>query len=201
MLSALRPESLARLRFPLGELTKPEVREIAAAAALPVAGRAESQDLCFLAGQGKREFLERHARLGDRAGDVVDRSGRRLGTHRGHHNFTVGQRRGLGIASADRLYVLATDAGSNRVIAGTHRELATRRVRIRNARLHRGAERVDGVTFRYHAPRRSCRLELDPTADAGTVALEESVDGVAPGQLACLMDGDLIVGHGTIVQA
>src|SRR5262249_49766546 len=78
MLSALRPESLGRLRFPLGELTKPQVREIAAAAALPVAGRAESQDLCFLAGQGKREFLQRHAGLGDRAGEVVDRAGRRL---------------------------------------------------------------------------------------------------------------------------
>src|SRR5262249_49570963 len=148
---------------------------------------------------GKREFLQRHAGLGDRAGDVVDRAGRRLGSHRGQHNFTVGQRRGLGIASADPLYVLATDAGSNRVIAGTRGELVTRRVRIRSARLHRGAERVNGVTFRYHAPRRSCRLELDPTAGEGTVALEESVDGVAPGQLACLMDGDLIVGHATIV--
>src|SRR5262249_2913361 len=61
-------------------------------------------------------------------------------------------------------------------------------------------ERVDGVAFRYHAPRRACRLVLDPSSDGATVALEESVDGVAPGQLACLMDGDLVVGHGTIVQ-
>ena len=96
MLSGLRPGSLARLRFPLGELTKPEVREIASRAGLEVAGRAESQDLCFLAGQGKREFLRRHAGLDERPGDVVDRRGRRLGSHAGHHNFTVGQRRGLG---------------------------------------------------------------------------------------------------------
>ena len=96
MLSALAPESLARLRFPLSDLTKPQVRELAGDAGLEVAGRAESQDLCFLAGQGKREFLRRHAGLEDRPGEVVDRSGHRLGEHTGHHNFTVGQRRGLG---------------------------------------------------------------------------------------------------------
>ncbi len=77
MLSALSTGSLARLRFPLGDLTKPQVRAIASDAGLEVAGRAESQDLCFLAGQGKREFLRRHAGLEDRPGDVVDRAGRR----------------------------------------------------------------------------------------------------------------------------
>ncbi len=82
MLSGLAPSSLSRLRFPLGDLTKPDVRRIAERAGLEVAGRAESQDLCFLAGQGKREFLRRHAGLEDRAGEVVDRSGRRLGAHR-----------------------------------------------------------------------------------------------------------------------
>jgi tRNA-specific 2-thiouridylase len=198
MLSALRPQSLARLRFPLGDLTKPEVRSIAARAELEVAGRAESQDLCFLAGQGKREFLRRHAGLSDRPGEVVDRSGRRLGGHRGHHNFTVGQRRGLGVASERPLYVLGTDAASNRVIAGSRDELATRRVRIRGATLHRDARRVNSVRLRYHSPERPCRLELDGAGKA-TVALAEPVDGAAPGQVACLMDGDLVVGHGTIV--
>jgi tRNA-specific 2-thiouridylase len=199
MLSALRPRSLARLRFPLGELTKPEVRAIAARAGLEVAGRAESQDLCFLAGEGKREFLRRHAGLADRPGEVVDRSGRRLGSHHGHHNFTVGQRRGLGVASEEPLYVLGTDASSNRVIAGGREELATRQVRIRGATLHRDAGRVNSIRLRYHSPERSCRLELDGNADEATVALAEPVDGAAPGQVACLMDGDLVVGHGTIV--
>jgi tRNA-uridine 2-sulfurtransferase len=199
MLSALRPRSLARLRFPLGDLTKPEVRAIAARAGLEVAGRAESQDLCFLAGEGKREFLRRHAGLSDRPGEVVDRSGRRLGGHRGHHNFTVGQRRGLGVASKQPLYVLGTDAASNRVTAGSREELATRLVRIRGATLHRDARRVNGVRLRYHSPERACRLELDGDADKATVALAEPVDGAAPGQVACLMDGDLVVGHGTIV--
>jgi tRNA-specific 2-thiouridylase len=198
MLSGLRPRSLARLRFPLAELTKPEVREIAARAGLEVAGRAESQDLCFLAGQGKREFLRRHAGLGERRGDVVDRAGRRLGSHSGHHHFTVGQRRGLGVGGGDPLYVIGTEAATNTVVAGTRSELSTRRVRIRGATLHRPAERVDGVRLRYHSPRRDCRLEVDGDPGDAVVALEEPVDAAAPGQVACLLDGDLVVGHGWV---
>jgi tRNA-specific 2-thiouridylase len=198
MLSGLRPASLARLRFPLGGLTKPEVREIASRADLEVAGRTESQDLCFLAGQGKREFLRRHAGLDQRPGEVVDRRGRRLGSHSGHHNFTVGQRRGLGVGGGESLYVLGTDAATNTVIAGPRSELATKRVRIRGARLLRPAERVDGVRLRYHSPRRDCRLEVNGDPSEAIVALAEPVDGAAPGQVACLLDGDLVVGHGTI---
>jgi tRNA-uridine 2-sulfurtransferase len=199
MLSALAPESLARLRFPLADLTKPQVRELAARAELEVAGRAESQDLCFLAGQGKREFLRRHAGLDDRPGKVVDPSGRRLGKHNGHHNFTVGQRRGLGVGGGEPLYVLETDAATNRVIAGGREQLATSRIRIRGTRLHRGPERVDGVRLRYHSPRRDCRVEVNGDPSEAVVALSEPVDRVAPGQIACLLDGDLVVGHGTIV--
>jgi tRNA-specific 2-thiouridylase len=199
MLAGLRPGSLQRLSFPLGELTKPEVREIASRAGLEVAGRAESQDLCFLAGQGKREFLRRHAGLGDRPGEIVDRGGRRLGAHAGHHNFTVGQRRGLRVGGGQPLYVLGTDAAANTVIAGSRDELATRRVRIRGTRLLRSADRVDGVRLRYHSPRRDCRLEVNGHPSEAIVALAEPVDGAAPGQVACLLDGDLVVGHGTIV--
>jgi tRNA-specific 2-thiouridylase len=198
MLSGLRPGSLRRLRFPLSELTKPEVREIASRAGLEVAGRAESQDLCFLAGQGKREFLRRHAGLEDRPGDLVDRGGRRIGSHNGHHNFTVGQRRGLGVGGGEPRYVLGTDAETNTVVAGPREDLATRRVRIRGARLHRPAERVDGVRLRSHSPKRECRLEVDGDPSVATVALAEPVDGAAPGQVACLLDGDLVVGHGVI---
>jgi tRNA-specific 2-thiouridylase len=198
MLAGVRPGSLTRLRFPLGELTKPEVRALASEAELEVAGRAESQDLCFLAGQGKREFLRRHAGLDDRPGEVVDRAGRRMGEHPGHHHFTVGQRRGLGVGGGEALYVLGTDAETNTVIAGTREELATRRVCLREATLHRPAERVDGVRLRYHSPRRACRLELNGDPSEAVVALAEPIDGAAPGQVACLMDGDLVVGHGTI---
>jgi tRNA-uridine 2-sulfurtransferase len=199
MLAALRPESLRRLRFPLGELTKPRVRSLAAEAGLEVAERAESQDLCFLAGQGKRDFLRRHAGLEDRRGEIVDPLGRRLGQHSGHHNFTVGQRRGLGVGGGEPLYVLRTEAATNTVVAGSRERLARSRIRIRRASLHRGPERVDGVKLRYHSPTRACRVEIDGDPGEAVVALAEPVEGAAPGQLACLLDGDLVVGHGTIV--
>src|SRR5678816_1405461 len=125
MLAAVAPETLARLRFPLGELTKPEVRALAAEAGLPVASKAESQDLCFLAGTGKAAFLARHAGLPDRPGEIVDTGGAVLGRHRGHHHYTVGQRRGLGVAATEPLYVVGTDAGANRVTVGPRAALAT----------------------------------------------------------------------------
>jgi tRNA-specific 2-thiouridylase len=200
MLSAVSRETVARLRFPLGELTKPEVRALAAEAELPVASKAESQDLCFLAGTGKAAFLARHAGLADRPGEVVDREGRVLGRHRGAHHFTVGQRRGLGLATGEPLYVLATDAAANRVVAGPHAALATRAVTLRGARLHRGAEEVDGVKLRYHARTIPCRVSAAPAGAHRRLELEllDTVDGAAPGQTACLLRGDVVVGWGTI---
>jgi tRNA-specific 2-thiouridylase len=200
MLSALRPGSLARLRFPLERLTKPRVRELAHEAGLPVAGRAESQDLCFLAGAGKREFLRRHAGLADRPGEVVDPGGRVLGTHPGHHNFTVGQRRGLGVSGGDGTprYVLAVDPDANRIVVGEREQLAERTVRLRGARLHRRPGRIDRVRLRHHSRPLPCRVDPAGSGDELTVALGEPAFGVAPGQTASLLDGDLVVGHGTI---
>ena len=200
MLSGLRPSSLARLRFPLAELTKPEVRRIAATAGLPVANRAESQDLCFLAGEGKRSFLARHGGLGERLGEIVDRRGRRLGVHPGQHEFTVGQRRGLGIGAGEPLYVLATDARTNRVVVGARDELATTRVRVREATLHRPGGRVDRVRLRYHSAPLACAVGGVAAGRHRVLDLElaEPAYGVAPGQTACLMDGDLVVGRATI---
>ncbi len=119
MLAALAPASLARMRFPLAELTKPEVRKLAAEADLPVASRADSQDLCFLAGTGKARFLARHAGLADAPGEIVDSSGAVVGQHPGYQHFTVGQRKGLGVSAAEPLFVLRTQASSNRVVVGT----------------------------------------------------------------------------------
>jgi len=200
MLSGLAPASLARLRFPLAELTKPEVRELAARAALPVASKAESQDLCFLAGEGKRAFLARHGGLGERPGEIVDSAGRRLGSHRGHHEYTVGQRRGIGLGGPEPLYVLATDAESNTVVVGSREELATRRVRVREATLHRPGGQVDRVRLRYHAPALACELPGVPAGEHPELDLElaEAAHGVAPGQTACLMSGDVVVGRATI---
>jgi tRNA-specific 2-thiouridylase len=200
MLSGLRPASLARLRFPLAELSKPKVRELAAAAGLAVASKAESQDLCFLAGEGKRSFLARHGGLGERPGEIVDSAGRTLGAHNGQHEFTVGQRRGLGVASSEALYVLATDAEANTVTVGTGDELATKRVRVRAATLHRPGGRVDRVRLRYHAKPLPCGLPGVPAGEHAELELElgEEARGVAPGQTACLMAGDVVVGRATI---
>jgi tRNA-uridine 2-sulfurtransferase len=201
MLAALQPDSLARMRFPLGELTKPEVRRIAADAELPVASRADSQDLCFLAGTSRAAFLARHGGIAERPGEIVDRAGLVIGRHRGHHGFTVGQRRGLGVASNEPLYVLGTDARTNRVIAGTRDQLATTHVHVRGARLLRDGTRVDRVKLRYRTQPLPARLVGEPQAGAHRtleIALGEPVDGAAPGQLACLLDGEKIVGWGTI---
>jgi tRNA-uridine 2-sulfurtransferase len=201
MLAALPPAMLDRLRFPLTELSKPEVREIAARHRLSVARKPESQDLCFLAGQDKRRFLRRHGGLGEREGAVVDRSGRAIGRHRGHHNFTVGQRRGIGVSAPEPLYVLATDAASNTVTVGPRAELAKSRVRVRDAVLHRDANRVDGVKLRYRATpvgARTSAAAAGPHADL-ELQLEEPFDAASPGQTAVLLSGEAIVGHGTIV--
>jgi tRNA-specific 2-thiouridylase len=200
MLAALPLHLLGRLGFPLTELTKPEVREIAARHDLAVASKAESQDLCFLAGQGKRGFLRRHGNLRDRDGAVVDLGGRTLGRHRGHHNFTVGQRRGIGVSAPEPLYVLATDAAANTVTVGTRSELEKRRVRVRDAVLYRDGAEVDAVKLRYRARPLPAAVE---SAERGRhrileVALDEAFAGVAPGQAAVLMAGERIVGHGTI---
>jgi tRNA-specific 2-thiouridylase len=200
MLAALPTELLSRLRFPLTELTKPEVRAIAARHEMAVAKKPESQDLCFLAGQGKLSFLRRHGDLGEREGAVVDRSGRAIGRHRGHHDFTVGQRRGIGVSAPEPLYVLATDAAANTVTVGTRQELETRQVRIRNAVLHRDGSRVDGVRLRYRS--RALPAVVGTVAagshDALEVDLGEPFAGVAPGQTAVLLSGEAVVGHGTI---
>jgi len=203
MLAALPPGLLGRLRFPLTELSKPEVREIAARHGLSVARKPESQDLCFLAGQGKAKFLRRHAGLGEREGAVLDPAGRAIGRHRGHHNFTVGQRRGIGVSADEPLYVLATDAAANTVTVGTREELATRRVRIRDVILHRDGGRVDGVKLRYRAT--AVPASLAATASGRhrelEVELEEPFDAASPGQAAVLLCGEAIVGQGTIASA
>src|SRR5207249_7965004 len=123
VLSALAPASLARMRFPLGDMTKEEVRALAEHEGLTVARRPDSQDLCFLAGTRHRSFLERHGGMGERPGPVLDLDGGVLGEHAGAHIFTVGQRHGLGIGAPAPLYVLATDTRTNTVTVGPRERL------------------------------------------------------------------------------
>jgi tRNA-specific 2-thiouridylase len=197
MLAALAPESVQRMRFPLGELRKPAVRELARRLELTVAGKADSQDLCFLAGTDRDAFLQRHGALGERTGELLDAEGRRIGVHRGVHAYTVGQRRGLGVGGGTPLYVLATDADANVVTVGPRSELATRTIELRDAVLHRS--RFDSVRLRYRQRPFACSPL--PTQGGLALALAEPAYGVAPGQLACLMDGELIVGHATLARA
>jgi tRNA-specific 2-thiouridylase len=201
MLAALPPALLGRVRFPLTELSKPEVREIAARHGLSVASKPESQDLCFLAGQGKERFLRRHGGLGEREGEVRDRAGRALGRHSGHHNFTVGQRRGIGVSAPEALYVVATDAAENTVTVGTREEVAATSVRLRDAFLHRPGRQVDAVRLRYHSATVPAAVSAAATGSHPElrVDLAEPFFAAAPGQTAVLMAGEAIVGHGTLV--
>jgi tRNA-specific 2-thiouridylase len=203
MLAALPPGLLRRVRFPLVELTKPEVREIAARHELAVAKKPESQDLCFLSGQGKGDFLRRHGGLREREGDVVDRSGRAIGRHRGHHNFTVGQRRGIGGGAEEPMYVLATDAGANTVTVGPRRDLMARTVQLRNVVLHREGDAIDAVRLRYRSRPVPAAVATTDTGKHAELQVElgEDFAGASPGQTAVLLRGEAIVGHGTIAAA
>jgi tRNA-specific 2-thiouridylase len=193
MLAGLSRATLARLRFPLGELDKAQVRAIAAEHELPVASKPDSQDLCFLAGTGRAAFLARHGDLGERPGDIVDAAGRVMGRHSGAHRFTVGQRRGLEVGgAAEPLYVLRTDAGANTVTVGPRAALATTGVRVRDARLHAPAREVDAVKLRYRAPAVPCTLRGE------TIELARPVEGPAPGQTAVFLRGDAVLGCATI---
>ncbi len=195
MLAALSPATIRRLRFPLGDLAKPRVREIAREHGLSVADKPDSQDLCFLAGTGRSAFLERHGGMRERPGQIIDRRGRVLGRHRGHHSFTVGQRRGLGVGGGqDPLYVVATDARANTVTVGPREALAQTRVPVGGLRLHRPETEVDAVKLRYRTREVPCRLR------GGRLELLEPFEGVAPGQSAVFLRGDVVVGCATITR-
>ncbi|HEU0249426.1 MAG TPA: tRNA 2-thiouridine(34) synthase MnmA [Solirubrobacteraceae bacterium] len=200
-LAALAPDSLARMRFPLGSLTKPLVRELAEQAGLAVAKRPDSQDLCFLAGTSHGAFLARHGDLGDRPGEILDGDGRVLGRHRGVHTVTIGQRHGLGIGGGQPLYVIATDARANTITVGPRERLRTNRFRVRDVTLHRDGICVDAVKVRYRGRRVSCHI--DGVTEAGVhprldVLTPDPHERTAPGQMACLYAGDQVVGYGTI---
>jgi tRNA-specific 2-thiouridylase len=201
VLSALAPSSLRRLRFPLGDLCKDEVRALAAEAGLSVARKPDSQDLCFLAGTRHGDFLQRHGGLGVRPGPIVDRRGAVLGEHRGAHAYTVGQRHGLGIGAPQPLYVLSTDARANTVTVGPREALLSASLPVSGLTLHRDGACVDGVRVRSHGRRFPCRVERDlpPGRHArASIALAEPAERTAPGQVACLYAGDVVVGYGTI---
>jgi tRNA-uridine 2-sulfurtransferase len=193
MLAALDPRRLDRISFPLGEQEKEATRAEAERAGLAAARRPESQEACFLAGDDYRAFLGRHG-LGPDEGSIVAEDGTELGRHDGFWRFTPGQRRGLGLASSEPLFVLGTRPAANAVVVGPRASLARTRVSARG-RLYADLDRV-AVKLRYRSPAVSASVE--PTARGFRLELDEPAYGVAPGQAAVLYDGEAVVGYGLI---
>jgi tRNA-specific 2-thiouridylase len=193
MLAALDPALLDRISFPLGGQDKAATRAEAERAGLAAAKRAESQEACFLAGDDYRAFLGRHG-LAPREGSIVAEDGTELGRHDGFWRFTPGQRRGLGVAAPEPLYVLGTKPSSNAVVVGPRVSLGRTQVTARG-RLYSEVERVD-AKLRYRSAAAPARVE--PTARGFRLELDEPAYGVAEGQAAVLYDGDTVVGYGLI---
>jgi tRNA-specific 2-thiouridylase len=200
-LAGLAPRSLARLRFPLGDMTKADVRELATRAGMSVASKPDSQDLCFLAGTNRRRFLERHGSLPPSPGVIVDEEGAALGEHGGYQDFTVGQRHGLGIGGGSPLFVLATDAPGNTITVGPRARLLTSTVEIEHAVLRDHPAAVDSVRVRSRGARIGCRLVAPSRpGDCSRLIAElfQPAERTAPGQIACLYSGDVVIGYGTV---
>ena len=196
MLATVDPGLLDRVAFPLGSQGKRSTRDEAAAAGLAVAGRAESQEACFLAGDDYRTFLERQG-LARRPGPIVDRRGVELGRHDGVWRYTPGQRRGIGLAAAEPVYALSADAATNTLTVGPRSALEVREVTVRG-RLYLPVERAE-AKLRYRSE--AIPAVVDATADGFVLRLEQPAHAVAPGQVAVLYDDDAIVGAGVIVGA
>ena len=193
MLARLEPRLLAHVWFPLGDQQKEQTRAEAARAGLAAARRSESQEACFLAGGDYRVFLARNG-LDARPGPIVDGRGAVIGTHGGHWAFTPGQRRGLGLAAAEPLFAIETDARTNTVLAGPRAALARTRVSARG-RVFVPVDRVE-AKLRYRSPAVSAGVE--PTPRGFRLTLEQPAYGVARGQAAVLYDGDVVVGSGLV---
>jgi tRNA-specific 2-thiouridylase len=197
MLAALDPRHLPRLWFPLGDQNKDETRAEAARAGLSVAGRAESQEACFLAGDDYRAFLERRG-LEPAEGSIVDEDGHELGRHDGFWRYTPGQRRGIGVAAAEPLYALRSDAATNTLVVGPRGSLACTAVDVRGV-LHVPVERAD-AKLRYRSEAIAARVR--PQSEGFALELEQPAYGVAPGQIAALYDdGGAVVGCGMVSSA
>jgi tRNA-specific 2-thiouridylase len=197
----VEPDHLARAIFPLGELEKEAVRAEARRLGLRCAEKPDSQDVCFVEGRDYRDFLRERADTSrpEPAGDIVDREGALLGHHEGVSGFTVGQRRGAGVAAGRRLYVLQVDAPSATVVMGEREDLLCAGLSLTSVRAHAaaGASFAASVQVRYRHAGAAARVTLGPDGVA-EVELLEPVAGVSPGQAAVFYEGDVVLGGGWI---
>jgi len=202
-LFATTADQLHYLRFPLGGMDKEETRRIARRFALPVADKPDSQDICFVPQGSYAEVVGKLRPGRSPPGDIVDRQGRKLGRHPGIVHFTVGQRRGLGIAAPEPLYVLALEAEAARVVVGPKRALSKQRLILKDVNwLGGGALASQGamvsVQLRSAAPAVPAAVHGRP-GGGGEVVLAEPQEGIAPGQACVFYAAGRVMGGGWIV--
>jgi tRNA-specific 2-thiouridylase len=191
VLYMLGQHELGRTLLPVGELTKPEVREHAARLGLRTAAKPESMDVCFITRGSRERFVTERA--GARPGAIVDRDGARLGAHDGVAAFTIGQRRGVGVAAGERRYVVDLDAPTATVTLGTRDDLLRDRVDLHDLRF------VDGIPSPGRGLDVQVRAHGTPAPgclDGTRVRFEQPQPRVAPGQVVALYDGDGLLGGG-----
>ncbi|MGB6134104.1 MAG: tRNA 2-thiouridine(34) synthase MnmA [Acidobacteriaceae bacterium] len=206
-LFGLTQEQLSRTLFPLGGYRKSEVREMAARQGLAIAVKPDSQEICFIPGGDYKRFIaayldEQGQEIPDTAGELVTTSGEAIGRHTGIHNFTVGQRKGLGVASAEPLYVIQIEPGSHRVTVGSDAEATTRSLRARDLNWIsipelRGEMRVRAKIRHRHEPAWATLRSID-NGEVEAI-FDEPQRAVTPGQAAVFYDEDEVVGGGWIV--
>ena len=205
-LFSLRQDQLSRSLFPLGELTKSDTREVARSCSLRTADKEESMEICFVPDRDYGKFLRDSQLAQSHKGDVVDIHGRKLGEHEGIEFYTIGQRRGLGIASSQPLYVVELDAEQNRVVVGDETQLNRDQFRILNCNwitpeLIRGEVSSFEclAKIRYNHPGAPAVISPGPGGTA-EVRLVEPARAVTPGQACVLYDGDRVLGGGWIAR-
>jgi tRNA-specific 2-thiouridylase len=205
-LFGLTQEQLSRTMFPLGGMTKPEVRELARKHALVIAEKPDSQEICFVPGGDYKKFLDAYlAEQGEppleTPGEMVTTDGRVIGEHTGIHNFTVGQRKGLGVATGSPLYVLQIKGDTRQVIVGNDEDLYSRTLRTHRVNLISVAELREpmrvGVKIRHRHQPAPATIE-STGADQILVTFDDPQRAITPGQAAVFYDGDTVVGGGWI---
>ena len=201
VLHVLQQSHLARVLFPVGELTKTEVRAVAQARGLTVAAKQESQDLCFLNDGDYRRFLREHGDGPPPPGPILDAAGRELGRHDGLPFYTIGQRKGLGLAAPEPLFVLSKDAAHNALIVGPPEALGAPTLTAHGVNWVAGvppAQPIPAqVKIRYKATPTAAIVTPLPDGEA-QVAFATPAVGATPGQAAVFYDGDVCLGGGTI---
>ncbi|GAC1321484.1 MAG: tRNA 2-thiouridine(34) synthase MnmA [Chloroflexota bacterium] len=203
VLHTLKQKHLRRILLPLGSMTKAATRDLARTFRLPVAEKPDSQEICFVAGKNYQNFLRRYVGDIERPGDIVTESGDVVGHHTGVQGFTIGQRRGLGIAAATPKYVVELRPRENQVVVG-ERDDASGRGLMCSRLSFTGDEPSEtfhaGVKIRYRTPERSGTISRLPDNTA-RIDFDRPLWGIAPGQLAVFYDGDRVLGGGTIDRA